>query len=123
MTEGVGSALNLRLPHCRGTGWFYLGGQPAAVFAGTDSNCLCRQALGGQLRRLIGSSLPGSPLVLHCEGLGLVSGSYKKIHALAAFASRELLRGDESHGTEKESETYPSANFLLLSWTLRLVTF
>ena len=62
--------LNLQLPHYRGTG-----GQTAAVFAGTASNCLCRQALRGQLRRY---SLPGYPLMVHCEGLGLVLGSYKK---------------------------------------------
>jgi hypothetical protein len=43
------------------------------------------------------------------------------MHTLAASVSRELLRGDESHSTEKELETYSSANFLLLPWTLRLV--
>lgn len=59
--------------------WVILpGGQPAAVFAGTDSNCLCRQALQGQLRRFIGYNLPGYPLMLHCEGRGLALGSYKK---------------------------------------------
>lgn len=69
-------------------------GQPAAVFAGTDSDCLCRQALRGQLRRLIGYNLPGYPLVLHCEGLGHVLGELQEeMCSLAASVSGELLRG------------------------------
>lgn len=46
--------------------------------------------------------------MLHCEGLTrtCVGELKEEVHALAASVSRELLRGDESHSTEKELETY-----------------
>lgn len=46
--------------------------------------------------------------MLHCEGLTrtCVGELQEEVHALAASVSRELLRGDESHSTEKELETY-----------------
>lgn len=61
--------------------------------------------------------------MLHCEGLtrACVGELQEETHALAASVSRELLRGDRSHSTEKESETYSSANFQLLPWTPQLV--
>lgn len=61
--------------------------------------------------------------MLHSEGLTrtYVGELQEEMHALAASVSRELLRGDESHSTEKELQTYSSANFQLLPRTPQLV--